>query len=188
MAGLWCGSSGSGAARNRDAPSAECARRVGQDATDIARVAAELAVGCGTVMRAVAEYGQRILDARWLSRLSMLGLDETAFLAATAVSPSRFVTGLVNLAPAGGGFARLLDVVEGRSGQAVTAAKERAADLVVVGALRDTGIADRLLGTVATEVVRRTGREVLVVRPPPRGGRTPPAARPRTDLTSTTSW
>ena len=36
---------------------AECARRVGQDAT-------ELGVGWGTVMRAVAEDGQRILDVR----------------------------------------------------------------------------------------------------------------------------
>jgi nucleotide-binding universal stress UspA family protein len=44
-------------------------------------------------------------------------------------------------------------------------AKERAADLIVVGALRDTSIADRLLGTVATEVVRRAQCEVLVVRP-----------------------
>jgi nucleotide-binding universal stress UspA family protein len=34
-----------------------------------------------------------------------------------------------------------------------------------VGALRDTSIADRLLGTVATEVVRRADCEVLVVRP-----------------------
>jgi nucleotide-binding universal stress UspA family protein len=47
----------------------------------------------------------------------------------------------------------------------LAAATERAADLIVVGALRDTGIADRLLGTVATEVVRRAQCEVLVVRP-----------------------
>jgi transposase len=50
----------------------------------------------------------------------VLGLDETAFLAATAVSSTQFITGLVDLAPAGGGPARLLDVVEGRSGQVVT--------------------------------------------------------------------
>jgi len=36
---------------------AECARRVGQDATDVARVAVDLGVGWGTVMRAVWEYG-----------------------------------------------------------------------------------------------------------------------------------
>src|SRR5664279_2470919 len=45
---------------------------------------------------------------------------ETAFLAATAARPTQFVTGLVDLKPAGGGPARLLDVVSGRSGRAVT--------------------------------------------------------------------
>lgn len=44
-------------------------------------------------------------------------------------------------------------------------AEERDADLIVVGALRDTSIADRLLGTVASEVVRRAPCSVLVVRP-----------------------
>jgi transposase len=100
---------------------AECARRVGQDATDVARVAADLGVGWGTVMRAVREYGQRILDQQWLhTNVSVLGLDETAFLAATATSPTRFVTGLVDLRPAGGGPARLLDIVLGRSGRVVS--------------------------------------------------------------------
>jgi nucleotide-binding universal stress UspA family protein len=57
-------------------------------------------------------------------------------------------------------------LVDGEPATALlTTAKERAADLVVVGALRDTGIADRLLGSVATEVVRRAECEVLVVRP-----------------------
>jgi nucleotide-binding universal stress UspA family protein len=46
-------------------------------------------------------------------------------------------------------------------------AEERAADLIVVGALRDASIADRLLGTVASEVVRRAPCSVLVVRPRP---------------------
>jgi transposase len=100
---------------------AECARRVGQDATDVARVAADLGVGWGTAMRAVREYGQRILNQQWLhTNVSVLGLDETAFLAATATSPTRFVTGLVDLRPAGGGPARLLDIVLGRSGRVVS--------------------------------------------------------------------
>ena len=100
---------------------AECARRVGEDATDVARVAVDLGVGWATVMRAVWEYGQRILDQQWLhTNVTVLGLDETAFLAATAVRTTQFITGLVDLAPAGGGPARLLDVVEGRSGQVVT--------------------------------------------------------------------
>jgi len=50
----------------------------------------------------------------------MLGVDETAFLKATATSPTRFATGLVDLRPAGGGPARLLDVVEGRSGRVLS--------------------------------------------------------------------
>jgi len=57
-------------------------------------------------------------------------------------------------------------LVDGEPATALLAtARERAADLIVVGALRDTSIADRLLGTVATEVVRRAECEVLVVRP-----------------------
>lgn len=59
-------------------------------------------------------------------------------------------------------------LVEGEPASALlTTAQERSADLVVVGALRDTSIADRLLGSVATEVVRRADCEVLVVRPRP---------------------
>jgi hypothetical protein len=61
---------------------------------------------------------------------------------------------------------------------AVAAVAERAADLIVVGALRDTSIADRLLGSVATEVVRRAGCDVLVVRPRPDPGRQPAAGEP----------
>ena len=56
-------------------------------------------------------------------------------------------------------------LVDGEPATALlTTAKERAADLVV-GALQDTSIVDRLLGTVATEVVRRAECEVLIVRP-----------------------
>ena len=67
---------------------------VGQDATDVAAVAAELGVGWATVMRAVVEYGTQLLDAAARGRLvRMLGVDETAFLKATATSPTRFATG-----------------------------------------------------------------------------------------------
>jgi len=95
--------------------------RVGQDATDVAAVAAELGVGWPTVMRAVIEYGSQLLDRAAQDRLvRVLGVDETAFLKATPTSPTRFATGLVDLRPAGGGPARLLDVVEGRSGQVLS--------------------------------------------------------------------
>ena len=100
---------------------AEACRRVGQDAHSVAQVAADLGVGWPTMMRAVAEFGQRILDAAWVDRaVTQLGVDETAFLAATARSHTQFVTGLVDLKPGGGGPARLLDVVQGRSGAVVS--------------------------------------------------------------------
>lgn len=44
-------------------------------------------------------------------------------------------------------------------------AAERHADLLVVGAIRDTSIAGRLLGTVAGDVVRKADCDVLLVRP-----------------------
>jgi hypothetical protein len=48
------------------------------------------------------------------SQCSSLGVDETAFLAATAYRSTSFVTGIVDLT---GRVARLLDVVEGRKGK-----------------------------------------------------------------------
>lgn len=44
-------------------------------------------------------------------------------------------------------------------------AGQQQADLIVIGAIRDRSIADRLLGTVATDVVKRATCEVLIVRP-----------------------
>ncbi len=100
---------------------AEACRRVGQDAVSVAQVALDLGVGWPTIMRAVREFGQRILDTAWVSRaVTRLGVEETAFLAATARAHTQFITGLVDLSPASGGPARLLDVVEGRSGAVVT--------------------------------------------------------------------
>ncbi len=95
--------------------------RVGRDAVSVAQLAVDLGVGWATVMRAVTEYGHRLLDATFLATATTaLGLDETAFLRATGTSHTRYVTGLVDLRPAAGGPARLLDVVEGRSGKVVT--------------------------------------------------------------------
>lgn len=96
-------------------------QRVGRDAISVAQLAADLGVGWGTVMRAVTEYGTRLLDATFLaSATTTLGVDETAFLRATASRHTQYATGLVDLRPAGGGPARLLDVVEGRSGAVVS--------------------------------------------------------------------
>ena len=77
-----------------------------------------------------------------------------AIAAAVAVAQSEGATIAAALLMDGEPAAALLETATGRG-----------ADLVVVGAFRDTSIADRLLGTVATEVVRRADCEVLVVRP-----------------------
>lgn len=47
----------------------------------------------------------------------------------------------------------------------VSVASERNAELVVVGARHERSIAERLLGTVATEVTNRAPCDVLIVRP-----------------------
>ena len=95
---------------------AEACRRVGELGQTVAAVAAEFGVGWATVMAAVREYGRPLVDdpAR-LEGVHTLGVDETAFLAATPTSGTVFATGIVAL----NGRARLLDVVEGRSGTAL---------------------------------------------------------------------
>jgi transposase len=93
----------------------EACRRIGKDAHAVAAVARDLGVGWATIMRAVADYGRPLVeDPRRLDGVAALGLDETSFLKATRVAPTRWVTGLVDLE---GG--RLLDVVADRTRAAV---------------------------------------------------------------------
>jgi nucleotide-binding universal stress UspA family protein len=47
----------------------------------------------------------------------------------------------------------------------ITTAQERSADLIVLGAVHDRSLVDRLLGSVATEVTKRATCDVLIVRP-----------------------
>ena len=57
-------------------------------------------------------------------------------------------------------------MLEGDAAKALlTTAAERDADLVALGAVQDRSLADRLLGTVALEVAKRVGCDVLIVRP-----------------------
>jgi transposase len=94
---------------------AEICRRVGKDAHAVAAVARDLGVGWQTVMRAVHEHGTPLVDdAARLEGVAALGLDETSFLKATRVAPTRWVTGLVDLERG-----RLLDVVADRTRAAV---------------------------------------------------------------------
>jgi transposase len=94
---------------------AEACRRVGKDAHAVAALARDLGVGWATIMRAVREHGTApVDDAARLEGVAALGLDETSFLKATRVAPTRYVTGLVELE---GG--RLLEVVADRTRAAV---------------------------------------------------------------------
>jgi transposase len=95
----------------------EACRRVGELGQTVAAVAAEFGVGWATVMTAVRDYGQPLVDDPGrLNGVHTLGVDETAFLAATPTSATIFATGVVAL----NGRARLLDVVEGRSRNALS--------------------------------------------------------------------
>jgi transposase len=94
---------------------AEACRRVGKDAHAVAAVARDLGVGWATVMRAVADHGRPLVeDPDRLNGVAALGLDETSFLKATRLAPTRYVTGLVDLE-----CGRLLDLVADRTRAAV---------------------------------------------------------------------
>ena len=98
---------------------AEICRRVGQDAASVAAVAREFGIGWRTAMTAVRDYGTpRVDDPRRLDGVDALGVDETAFQAASVTHSTSFVTGIVDLTR-GRRPARLLDVVAGRSASAL---------------------------------------------------------------------
>ncbi len=98
----------------------EACRLVGEDGLDVAAVAAQLGVGWSTVMRAVREYGEPLVDdpAR-LAGGQAVGVDETTFLSARAGTGTQFVTGIVAMPGPGRACAQLLDVVPGRTRTAV---------------------------------------------------------------------
>lgn len=89
--------------------------QVGRHGRTVAEVARSLGVGWHTVMRAVRNYGEPVVDdSARLADVHGIGVDETAVLLATAISAPRFVTGIVDLTR--GRPARRLDVVDGRFG------------------------------------------------------------------------
>jgi transposase len=88
-------------------------RRVGEDGDSVAEVARAFGVGWHTAMDAIRSHGQPLVDdpARTEATTAM-GVDETVFLHANRARHTTYVTGMVDL-----DRARLLDVVEGRSGK-----------------------------------------------------------------------
>lgn len=90
---------------------AQACRRVGRDGHAVAAVAREFGVGWGTVMAAVREHGARLVDqAQPGATATTIGVDETAFTRASAIRPTVFATGIVDLRRG-----RLIDIAEGRS-------------------------------------------------------------------------
>ena len=98
--------------------------QVGERDAAVSRIAAQLGVAWWTVMDQVIDRGTLLIEdpARLDPPLGdpgqgpvrAVGVDETAFLRATGTHPTLFATGIAELTP--GRAARLLDVVEGRSG------------------------------------------------------------------------
>jgi transposase len=94
---------------------AEACRQVGRLGRPVAQLAAEYGVGWQAVMNTVTDHGSPLIPAR-TGGVTSLGVDETSFLSAGPTRRTTFVTGLVDL-----NRGRLLDIVPGRAGSAVTA-------------------------------------------------------------------
>jgi len=91
----------------------ECCLQVGLNARPVAQMARELGVCWDTVMAAVREHGEPLVDdpAR-VGAVAQLGVDETTWLSATKDHPTLYATGLVDLERR-----IVIDVVEGNRGQ-----------------------------------------------------------------------
>ena len=77
---------------------AEACRQVGRNARPVAQLADELGVCWHTVMAAVREHGQPMVDdPDRVGVVTKLGVDETAFLKATREHSTVYATGLVDL-------------------------------------------------------------------------------------------
>ena len=73
-------------------------RQVGLNARPVAQLAEELGVCWQTVMDAVVEHGQPLVDAPdRVGYVDKLGVDETAYLRANRSHPTRYATGIVDL-------------------------------------------------------------------------------------------
>ncbi|PZM88926.1 MAG: hypothetical protein DIU79_16145 [Actinobacteria bacterium] len=93
------------------------ARWVGANGETVAAVARMLGLGWRTVMRAVVEVGEPLIDAATrIDGVGGLGVDGHAWQRVSRTRPTRWATGIVDITF--GRPARLLDVVPGRSGAA----------------------------------------------------------------------
>lgn len=111
----WCETSPEFSARCllTDRAGLECCLQVGLNARPVAQMARELGVCWDTVMAAVAEHGQPLVDdPDRVGEVRQLGIDETTWLSATKDHATLFATGLVDLRRR-----VVIDVVQGNSAQ-----------------------------------------------------------------------
>ena len=89
-----------------------CCREVGLNARPVAQLARELGVAWHTVMNAVREYGEPLVDdPDRVGAVRQLGVDETTWLTANREHSTKYATSLVDLERR-----IVIDVVEGNSG------------------------------------------------------------------------
>jgi transposase len=90
----------------------ECCLQVGLNARPVAQMARELGVCWDTVMAAVREHGEPLVDdSARVGAVAQLGVDETTWLSATREHPTLYATGLVDLERR-----VVIDVIQGNSG------------------------------------------------------------------------
>jgi transposase len=89
----------------------ECCLEVGLNARPVAQLARALGVSWHTVMNAVREYGEPLVDdPERVRQVRQLGVDETTWLTATREHSTKYATSLVDLERR-----IVIDVVEGNS-------------------------------------------------------------------------
>jgi transposase len=111
--GTWSEQSAAFSARCllTDRAGAECCRQVGRNARPVTQLAAELGVCWDTVMDAVCEHGEPLIeDPARVGVVRALGVDETTWLAATKDHGTLYATGLVDLEAK-----VVIDVIRGNS-------------------------------------------------------------------------
>lgn len=90
---------------------AEACRQVGRNCRPVSQMADELGVCWQTVMSAVREHGEPLVDDRGrVGVVTKLGVDETTFLSANREHPTLYATGLVDLEAK-----VVIDVIEGNT-------------------------------------------------------------------------
>lgn len=130
---------------------------VGRAAWLAKREDADLVIVC-----AYAEMSRRV-DAK---NVATLGGDPRSGQVLGRGAASNAIAHAVAVATGHGATIKAALLVDGEPAKALlTVATDRNADVIVVGARQDRSVADRLLGTVASEIAKRARCDVVIVRP-----------------------